>query len=62
MEELKTCPFCGSDCYVTCVPDFDWVVGCNLCPAGMHYLQSKKDAIEAWNIRIEDPDCTNSRG
>ena len=49
--ELKECPFCGDDCFVSEVAGYDWVVGCNACMAVMRYLPTKEAAIKAWNKR-----------
>lgn len=53
-EELKTCPFCGSnECYI--VKDYELVkvwVKCGCCGADTRIGNSVKEAIEAWNRRV----------
>jgi Lar family restriction alleviation protein len=55
-EELKPCPFCGSNDLDLCyVPKSHWV-SCNVCNAegpNGNYSTVKK-AIAAWNKRIGD--------
>jgi Lar family restriction alleviation protein len=60
MDELKPCPFCGSDRITIMVrlPFNDEVVGyyvfCSGCGARSALNFSEEIAIEAWNRRAED--------
>ena len=56
MNKLKPCPFCGSvECYV--VRDYElskaWVK-CICCGADTRICDSKEEAIEAWNRRVDN--------
>lgn len=55
----KACPFCGKKPHIYKVPKFPkgyyWTVQCERLDVIVHTrsMQSKKDAIEAWNRRAE---------
>jgi len=61
MKKLKNCPFCGQDCEIQ-YAGYDPIkqtpfvfISCSGCFASsFNYFQTKKDAIEAWNKRIND--------
>jgi len=53
-EELKPCPFCGSE---NTEFDFEkWVVVCNQCLAKGPYThyEPREEAAQLWNSRAED--------
>lgn len=51
MEELKPCPFCGSNNLI--VDGFTWV-HCKNCRTDGPLFNDRKKAIKAWNTRKED--------
>ena len=55
MSDLKPCPFCGSNNYS--VDSYDrhhrWYAWCNDCHALLVGRDTKEEAIEAWNERVE---------
>lgn len=52
MSELKPCPFCGSDKII--ISNWGmWRCWCSNCLAKADDMIRKKDAIEAWNRRVE---------
>ena len=60
MTELKPCPFCGgeafvSECLYSCEPGriTTKVVECNGCHTTTFEYDTKEEAIEAWNNRTE---------
>lgn len=66
MEELKPCPFCGSEAYIvevkphshiiaTFMPDYEGgaFVECTGCTCALS-AESKEEAIVAWNRRVKD--------
>ena len=59
-EELKPCPFCGSNDVEMVVLDVVWhFVGCkNLkcCTDGPKVVADKTEAIRLWNTRAEPAD------
>ena len=57
MSELKPCPFCGGEAFVSIVG-----VSCSKCPAAMivDANATEQDAIDAWNTRAERA-CTNTK-
>ena len=59
MEQLKKCPFCGGEVYLT-QEDFygrsdnDWMVSCDNCSLLFGFTSqflTKEEAIKAWNTR-----------
>ena len=55
MEELKPCPFCGSE-HVVCTKPTTWQVWCMDCKCIGPWKTERKDAIEAWNNRAGEQD------
>ena len=57
MAELKPCPFCGGKAEV-CEDGswyWEWEVHClNDIRHRIEYYHTEKEAIEAWNRRVED--------
>lgn len=56
MNELKPCPFCGSDnIFAHSIPNYtrnwNWTVRCNNCDYQGPIAASKEEAIEKWNDR-----------
>ena len=55
MAELKPCPFCGWGTIVlTYSLTFKTAVRCNCCEAQTKYYRSEKEAVKAWNRRVND--------
>ena len=52
-DELKPCPFCGGHAIIDGCDDTLWIVICKECNASIGYKETKEEAIEAWNRRIE---------
>lgn len=52
-DKLKPCPFCGGTPIVSGCDDTLWSVICKKCAASIDYNETKQEAIEAWNSRIE---------
>ena len=57
-ENLKPCPFCGSEGFEDEVTDFfnkekRYCIICSKCKAGPIYQSSKQAAITTWNTRAE---------
>lgn len=56
MEELKSCPFCGSPAELTHTKSWDWFVRCTDkgCAARTRqYHENDVGAVSAWNARAE---------
>ena len=65
MEELKSCPFCGSDAEIIKLPGHkgykvgEWKIAMAVCcqnincAANMGNYYEKQDAITAWNTRVK---------
>lgn len=51
--ELKPCPFCGGEAIVSGCDDTLWSVICKKCAASIDYNETKQEAIEAWNRRVQ---------
>lgn len=52
-DELKPCPFCGGHAIVDGCDDTLWIVICKECNASIGYNETKQEAIEEWNLRVE---------
>lgn len=52
-DKLKPCPFCGGEAIIDGCDDTLWIVICKECNASIGYKETKEEAIEAWNWRIE---------
>lgn len=55
--ELKPCPFCGGEARCepfVCLGFTSYYVGCKECDASTHHFDRKKEAIMAWNRRVND--------
>ena len=52
-DELKPCPFCGGEAIVDGCDDTLWIVICKECNSSIGYKETKEEAVEAWNRRIE---------
>ena len=52
-DKLKPCPFCGGEAIIDGCDDTLWIVICKECNASIGYKETKEEAIEAWNKRIE---------
>lgn len=65
MEELKPCPFCGSDRVNVIEHKFHHLtnsfgVKCFNCKTESYqFFDSRKEAIEAWNKRVSDENKRN---
>ena len=53
-EQLKPCPFCGSEKTYFIAIDGDYQIECACCYAKSHFYDTKDDVIEAWNRRAND--------
>lgn len=51
--ELKPCPFCGGYAIIDGCDDTLWIVICKECNASIGYKETKEEAIEAWNRRVQ---------
>lgn len=51
MEELKRCPFCGGEAKIEGYKIF-WAT-CKECTTETKVFDTKEEAIEAWNRRVE---------
>lgn len=52
-DKLKPCPFCGGKAIIDGCDDTLWITICKKCNASIGYKETKQDAIDAWNRRIE---------
>ena len=52
-DKLKPCPFCGGRAIIDGCDETLWIVICKECNASIGYKETKQDAIDAWNWRIE---------
>ena len=52
-DKLKPCPFCGGEAIIDGCDETLWIVICKECNASIGYKETKEEAIEAWNRRIE---------
>ncbi len=59
MQELKSCPCCGSSngLYVLQEDEYgEWSVFCDMCKTSFHnenHCETRDDAVSAWNRRAE---------
>lgn len=51
--KLKPCPFCGGHAIIDGCDDGQWIVICKECATSIGYNETKQEAIEEWNWRIE---------
>lgn len=51
--KLKPCPFCGGHAIIDGCDDGQWIVICKECATSIGYNETKQEAIDAWNWRIE---------
>ena len=52
-DELKPCPFCGGTPIVSGCDDTMWSVICKKCAASIDYNDTKQEAIEECNRRVQ---------
>lgn len=52
-DELKPCPFCGGHAIIDGCDDTLWIVICKECNASIGYKETKEEAIEEWNRRVQ---------
>ena len=52
-DKLKPCPFCGGRAMLSGCEDWQWTVVCNKCDYLIGDYEPEREAIEAWNLRIE---------
>lgn len=52
-DELKPCPFCGGHAIIDGCDDTLWIVICKECNAAIGYKETKEEAIEEWNRRVQ---------
>lgn len=53
-DNIKPCPFCGSEDIVVCDKGDAWSLYCWDCGAIGPTEKHRSDAIDAWNHRIEN--------
>lgn len=54
MDELKPCPFCGSNYnHAVCVYGEEYYIECLACTTCGPSGETKEEAIEVWNRRAE---------
>lgn len=56
-NELNPCPFCGGEeisCQDAGKNTDVWFVQCESCGATFPHFDSEKEAIEAWNRRVDN--------
>lgn len=56
MSKLKRCPFCGCGAEVYQAYDGKWQVECFVCHARSWWADTKEEAEEKWNRRVEPKD------
>lgn len=52
-DKLKPCPFCGGKAIIDGCDETLWITICKKCNASIDYKETKQDAIDAWNRRVE---------
>ena len=52
-DKLKPCPFCGGHAIIDGCDDTLWIVICKECNASIGYKETKEEAIEEWNRRVQ---------
>ena len=52
-DKLKPCPFCGGKAIIDGCDETLWIVICKKCNASIGYKETEREAIEAWNMRVE---------
>ena len=52
-NKLKPCPFCGGHAIIDGCDDTLWIVICKECNASIGYKETKEEAIEEWNRRVQ---------
>ena len=52
-DDLKNCPFCGEDAKLDHNGDYSWAY-CTKCDAMTQPEISEDDAMDKWNLRVED--------
>lgn len=66
MEELKPCPFCGSEARlvegVGVREELCWRVECRNCGAKIHSFTSKENTVGLWNSRIDASRKNDGKG
>ena len=54
-EELKPCPFCGSEAEMLNYSENEWLVRCPACDGMVErWRETEAEAIEQWNRRAND--------
>ena len=53
-DELKKCPFCGSEAELNFQELYGYFVSCPKCLARSRALMRKQNAIDAWNRRANN--------
>lgn len=52
-NKLKPCPFCGGEAIIDGCDDTLWIAICKKCNASIGYKETKQEAIEEWNRRVQ---------
>lgn len=63
-EEIKPCPFCGSEAYYSFIEDGIWIVRCFACGAQVskplftyskeRMIKGRSAVIQMWNNRVDE--------
>ena len=53
-QELKPCPFCGGEAETYPYYFNEWYIGCSECSCDLGVFDTKEEAIEAWNKRVNE--------